>query len=104
MTQYGPEWKEQRKFMKEVLGGEATRRHDPLLEEEGLYLLRDIFEDPTKFDRHLRRQVLDNIHTRNQDTDFVQVFFLCSPSNCVWVRGYEERRSTYTPRGRNDAG
>ena len=72
MTQYGPEWKEQRKFMKEVLGSDVLRKHDPLLEEEGLRLLRDIFEDPTKFDRHLRRSARQwfSIRKKNQDTDF----------------------------------
>ncbi|KAJ6555588.1 cytochrome P450 [Mycena vulgaris] len=55
MTQFGDDFKEQRKFMKEVLAGDVIRKHEALLDEEGRRLLQSIFGAPKDCDRHLRR-------------------------------------------------
>ncbi|KAF7309278.1 Cytochrome P450 [Mycena indigotica] len=55
MTQYGADFREQRKFMKEALAPEVQRRHESLLNEEGRRLLRATYEDPEDTARHLRR-------------------------------------------------
>ena len=62
MTQYGEDFRQQRKFMKEVLGGDVIRRHEPLLDEEGKRMLQGIFQSPKECDRLLRRFVLLFIH------------------------------------------
>jgi hypothetical protein len=55
MTQFDADFRQQRKLMKEVLGGDVIRRHEALLHEEGIRLLEGIFVDPKGFDRYLRR-------------------------------------------------
>ncbi|KAF7302459.1 Cytochrome P450 [Mycena chlorophos] len=55
MTQYGPDFREQRKFMKELLAPEVQRTHEGLLAEEGRRLLRATFERPKDAARYLRR-------------------------------------------------
>ncbi|KAJ7052940.1 cytochrome P450 [Mycena amicta] len=55
MTQFGDDFREQRKFMKEVLAPEVQRRHASLLDEEGRRLLFATLERPVDTPRHLRR-------------------------------------------------
>ncbi|KAH9977454.1 cytochrome P450 [Russula compacta] len=55
MTQYGEDFRQQRKFMKEVLAGDVIRRHEPILDDEGKRMLQGIFQHPKECDRHLRR-------------------------------------------------
>nr|GAT47942.1 cytochrome P450 [Mycena chlorophos] len=55
MTPYGPDFREQRKFMKEVLAPEVQKRHEGLLAEEGRRLLRATFDNPKDAVRYLRR-------------------------------------------------
>ncbi|KAJ7080194.1 cytochrome P450 [Mycena belliarum] len=55
MTQFGADFKDQRKFMKEVLAPEVLRNHEALLDDEGRRLLRSILATPNECDRHLRR-------------------------------------------------
>jgi hypothetical protein len=57
MTQFGDDFKDQRKFMKEVLAADVIRKHESLLDEEGRRLLQSIFVQPQECDRHLRRSV-----------------------------------------------
>jgi len=60
-TQFGPEFKQQRKLMKEVLGSDVIRKHEPLLHEEGIRMLEGIFTDPKGYDRYLRRSATPNV-------------------------------------------
>ncbi|KAJ7637836.1 cytochrome P450 [Mycena rosella] len=55
MTNFGEDFKNQRKFMKEVLAAEHLRNHEALLDEEGRRMLQSIFQTPNDCDRHLRR-------------------------------------------------
>ncbi|EPQ52491.1 cytochrome P450 [Gloeophyllum trabeum ATCC 11539] len=55
MTQFGADFKQQRKFMKEVLHADVIRKHEDLLNEEGRRLLQGMWDTPKNFDRHLRR-------------------------------------------------
>ncbi|KAJ7051779.1 cytochrome P450 [Mycena amicta] len=55
MTQFGDDFRDQRKFMKEVLAPEVQRRHAGLLDEEARRLLKATFERPQDAARHLRR-------------------------------------------------
>jgi len=55
MTQYGEDFKQQRKLMKEVLAGDVIRRHEALLDDEGRRMLQGILKTPQECDRLLRR-------------------------------------------------
>jgi hypothetical protein len=73
MTQYGEDFRQQRKFMKEVLGGDVIRRHEALLDEEGKRMLQGIFKAPKECDRLLRRSVSSiNINPSTTNTHNTQ--------------------------------
>lgn len=55
MTQFGNDFRQQRKFMKEVLGADVIRKHESLLDEEGKRMIQGIMANPENFDRYLRR-------------------------------------------------
>lgn len=64
MTQFGSDFRQQRKLMKEVLGTDVIRNHEALLNEEGVRLLEGILTNPKGFDRYLRRSAnCDVCHT-----------------------------------------
>ena len=57
MSQHDADFKDQRKFMKEVLAPDVLRRHEALLDEEGRRMLCATFERPEQAPRHMRRCV-----------------------------------------------
>ncbi|KAF7300144.1 Cytochrome P450 [Mycena kentingensis (nom. inval.)] len=55
LSQYGDDFKAQRRFMKEVVAPDVLRSHWTLLEEEARRMCRAVWEDPASAVKHLRR-------------------------------------------------
>ena len=72
MTQFGSDFRQQRKLMKEVLGGDVIRKQETLLTEEGIRLLEGFLADPKAFDRSLRRSANLNAYNTSRALIFIR--------------------------------
>jgi hypothetical protein len=80
MTQFGQEFRQQRKLMKEVLGADVIRRQEALLDEKGRRMLQSTFADLKGFDRNLRRFV----HPRSTYSPFPSDSLLSYMVSKLW--------------------